>query len=91
MRKDITIEKLTLGGERVKKSALARQFGCCWRTIDRRMHPEKYKKEKKKRIYVSKLDQYKNIIYEKLEDNNIPSTGIYFLLKTKYGYTGNME
>ena len=69
-------------------SETARQYGCCWRTIDRRLHPEKYKKDKKKRIYTSKLDQYKNIIDEKLEDNNIPSTGIYFLLKNKYGYTG---
>ena len=27
MRKDITIEKLTFGGEEVNKSALARQYG----------------------------------------------------------------
>ena len=37
MRKDITIEKLTLGGATMNKSALARQCGCCWRTIDRRL------------------------------------------------------
>ena len=42
MRKDITIEKLMLGGEKVNKSALARQYGCCWETIDRRLNPEKY-------------------------------------------------
>jgi transposase len=88
MRKDITLEKIMLGGDKVNKSALARQYGCCWRTVDRRLNPEKYKKDKKKRIYISKLDQYKNIIDEKLEDNNIPSTGIYFLLKNKYGYKG---
>lgn len=29
------------------------------------------------------LDPYKNIIDEKIENNNIPSTGIYLLLKTK--------
>ena len=46
MRKDITIEKIMLGGEKVNKSALARQYGCCWRTIDRRLNPDKYKKEK---------------------------------------------
>ena len=40
------------------------------------------------RIYTSKLDSYKNIIDEKIENNNVPSTGIYFLLKTKYGYKG---
>ena len=52
MRKDITIEKIMLGGERVNKSALARQYGCCWETIDRRLNPDKYKKEKKVRINV---------------------------------------
>ena len=34
MRKDITIEKLLLGGERINKSVLARQYNCCWKTID---------------------------------------------------------
>ena len=88
MRKDITIEKLILGGEKMNKSELSRQYGCCWRTIDRRLNPDKYKKEKVIRIYKSKLDPYKNIIDEKIENNNIPATGIYFLLKTKYGYEG---
>ena len=49
MRKDITVEKLMLGGEKLNKSALARQYGCCWETIDRRLNPNKYKKERKKR------------------------------------------
>lgn len=88
MRKDITIEKLTFGGEEVNKSALARQYGCCWETIDRRFRPDKYKTEKKVRVYTSKLDPFKNIIDEKIENNNIPATGIYSLLKNKYGYTG---
>lgn len=88
MRKDITLEKIMLGGEKMNKSALARQYGCCWETIDRRLNPDKYKKERKRRIYKSILDEYKQIIDDKIENNNIPSTGIYFLLKTKYGYTG---
>lgn len=88
MRKDITIEKIMLGGEKMNKSALARQYGCCWETIDRRLNPDKYKKERKRRVYKSILDEYKQIIDDKIENNNIPSTGIYFLLKTKYGYTG---
>lgn len=88
MRKDITIEKIMLGGEKMNKSALARQYDCCWETIDRRLNPEKYKKDKKIRTYKSILDQYKQIIDEKIENNNIPATGIYFLLKTKYNYTG---
>lgn len=88
MRKDITVEKLILGGDKLNKSALARQYGCCWETIDRRLNPDKYIKERKIRIYNSMLDQYKNIIDEKLENNNIPATGIYFLLKTKYDFKG---
>ena len=88
MRKDITIEKIISGGEKVNKSALARQYGCCWETIDRRLNPKKYQKERKIRIYTSILDQYKNIIDEKIENNNIPATGIYFLLKTKYDFKG---
>ena len=43
MRKDITIEKIIIGGEKVNKSELARQYDCCCRTIDRRLNPEKYK------------------------------------------------
>ena len=50
MRKDITIEKLALEGDKVNKSALARQYSCCWETIDRRFNPNKYKKDKKVRI-----------------------------------------
>ena len=87
MRKDITFEILIIGGEKLNKSELARQYGCCWRTIDRRLNPEKYQKEKKK-IYTSILNPFKNIIDEKIENQNIPATGIYFLLKSKYGYTG---
>ena len=71
MRKDITIEKIMLGGEKVNKSELARQYGCCWRTIDKRLNPDKYKKEKKTRIYMSILDPYKSIIDEKIENNKI--------------------
>ena len=70
------------------KSELVRQYCCCWITIDRRLNSKKYQREKKKRIYTSKLDEFKNIIDEKIENQNIPSTGIYFLLKNKYGYTG---
>ena len=88
MRKDITIEKIMLGGEKVNKSELARQYGCCWETIDRRLNPDKYKKDKKTRVYKSILDEYKGIIDEKIENYNIPATGIYFLLKDKYGFSG---
>ena len=35
-------DKLLLEGEIVNKSELARKYGCCWETIDRRLNPEKY-------------------------------------------------
>ena len=53
MRKDITVEKLMLGGKKMNKTALARQYGCCWETIDRRLNPEKYLKERKIQIIIS--------------------------------------
>ena len=83
MRKDISIEQLINGGGCINKSELARQYNCCWRTIDRRLNPDKYKKEKKKRIYTSKLDKFKEIIDSKLEENNIPAIGYQKLSKLK--------
>ena len=88
MRKDITVEKLMLGGAKMNKTELARQYNCCWETIDRRLNPEKYKKARKERIYTSILDPFKQIIDKKLEENNTPTTGIYYLLKTKYNFKG---
>ena len=89
MRKDITVDNLLKGGVKINKSALARQYGCCWRTIDRRLNPEKYKSPKKNRVYTSILDRYKSIIDKVLENDNVPATGIYCLLKLKYNYTGS--
>ncbi len=89
MRQEITRKLLEKeGGVKVNKSALARQFNCCWETIDRRLNPKKYERERKKREYHSILDPYKQIIDEKIENNNIPATGIYYLLKEKYDYMG---
>ena len=42
MRKDIEKEKLLKGSDvKINKSAHARQYNCCWETIDRRLNPEK--------------------------------------------------
>ena len=89
MRTDITVEKIIKKGDvKVNKSELARQYGCCWETIDRRINPNKYFHERKKRIYHSKLDSFKTIIDEKIELQNVPASGIFYLLKSKYGYDG---
>ena len=45
MRKDIIIEKLMLGGEKMNKSELARRYNCCWKTIDQRLNTENKKKK----------------------------------------------
>ena len=76
MRKEITVNNLLKGGEKVNKSALARQYNCCWETIDRRLNPEKYRKEKKIRVYTSKLDNFKEIIDIKLEESNVPAINV---------------
>ena len=92
MRKDITVESFyRKEGEKLNVSAIARQYNCCWRTADKKVHPEKYKKERKKRIYTSILDEYKPLIDKKLENENFLATGIYSLLKLKYGYEGSYE
>lgn len=64
MRKDISIESM-IGGDKINKSKLARKYNFCWRTIDRRLNLDKYKKNKKERIYISKLDKHKEIIDRK--------------------------
>ena len=43
----------------MNKSVLARQYNCCWETIDRRLNPKKYRKEKKIRVYTLKLEDLK--------------------------------
>ena len=78
MRKDITTNILIDGGEKINKSALARQYGCCWRTIDRRLNP-KIEKEIKEKVITSKniiryIKSLKGMLmtYQNLE--NVPAT-----------------
>ena len=90
MRKDITEENCKgKEGEKMNVSELARQYGCCWLTANKRVHPEKYPKKENTRVYTSILDPYKVIIKEKIEKENIPATGIYYLLKKQYEYKGS--
>lgn len=88
MRKDINVFKTEEGGVKVNKSELARQHGCCWETIDRRLNPEKYKKDKVERIYKSKLDPFKSIIDAKLEKDNLTAKAIEYFLREKHDYNG---
>lgn len=89
MRKDISINDICeKGGIKMNKSELARQYNCCWKTIDRRLNPEKYKHSKEKRIYASKLDLYKEIIDTKLEKQNLNAMSVYYFLKKRHNYEG---
>lgn len=89
MRKDVENQVYMIGGEILNKSEIARRFGCSWKTVDRKVNPNKYEKKKQKRIYASKLDPYKELILNKLETYCCNAKSIYILLKDKYGYDGS--
>ena len=78
-----------IGGEIVNKSEIARRLGCSWKTVDRKINPHKYTKEKTMRKYTSKLEQYKELIITKLDIYCCSAKSIYCLLKNEYGYTGS--
>jgi len=77
MRKDIENQIYMIGGDIVNKSEVARRFGCSWKTVDRRINPDKYVKPKKQRIYNSKLDEYKELILSKIDIYYCSSKSIY--------------
>lgn len=90
MRKDVENQIYMMGGEMMNKSEIARRFGCSWKTVDRKINPEKYiKNNNKKRKYKSKLEPYTEIILTKLDTYCCSSKSVYLLLKDKYGYTGS--
>ena len=89
MRKDIENQIYMMGGEMMNKSEIARRFGCSWKTVDKKINPSKYSKEKSKRTYISKLDPYKELILTKVDLDCCTAKSIYLLLKDKYGYEGS--
>ena len=45
MRRDVENQIYKLGGgDIVNKSEVARRLGCSWKTVDRKINPEKYNK-----------------------------------------------
>lgn len=89
MRRDVENQIYMIGGEILNKSEIARRLGCSWKTVDRKINPDKYAKEKKQRIYNSKLDPHKELILTKLDTYCCNAKSIYLLLKDKYGYEGS--
>ena len=89
MRRDVENQIYMIGGDIVNKSEVARRFGCSWKTVDRKINPDKYSKTITKRVYSSKLDPYKELILSKLDTYCCSAMSIYLLLKDKYSYTGS--
>lgn len=89
MRKDIENQIYMIGGDILNKSEVARRFGCSWKTVDRRVNPTKYAKDKKIRSHHSKLDPYKELIITKLDTYCCSAKSIYLLIKDKYDYKGS--
>lgn len=89
MRKDILNAISDLKGVRmmINKSELARRFGCSINTVNKYLKVQNTN-EKAKRKYSSKLDEYKGIIIEKVDDFSANGRAIYNFIKEK-GYTGS--
>ncbi len=69
MRKDIENELLKYGMEvkLLNKSELARRMNCSRQTINAKLKRVDKQNTVKKRIYISKLDEFKDIIETKVE------------------------
>ena len=90
MRKDIENELLKYRWEvnLLNKSELARRMNCSRQTINSKLNKQKNVNTKEKRVYVSKLDEFKDLIETKVEKYACSAMSIYLLLKNKYGYSG---
>lgn len=90
LRKDVENELLKYGKEAnlLNKSELARRLNCSRQTINSKLNKQQNSNTKEKRIYTSKLDEFKDLIEVKVEKYACSAMSIYLLLKSKYGYNG---
>lgn len=90
MRKDIENELLKYGTEvnLLNKSELARRMNCSRQTINAKLKKVNDKTDKYKRIYTTRLDDFKDIVETKVKKYTCSAMSIYLLLKDKYGYIG---
>ena len=88
MRKDVLNSIIQL--EEVKnilnKSEIARRFNCSINTVNRYLNIQPEKKSTRK--YTSKLDSFKGIIIEKVDDFSANGRAVFNFIKDK-GYTGS--
>lgn len=94
MRKDIkeVVHLMKLNDEKINCAAIARQYDCDYRTVQKYYNERDSQKDKKKRMprkVKKKIDGYEAIIEDKYLKHNSPAIAIYNLLKDKYGYTGS--
>ena len=89
MRKDIlnAIEEIKEVKMMINKSEIARRFGCSINTVNKYLETQ-FNNKKAKRNYSSKLDDFKGIIIEKVDDFAANGRSIYNFIKDK-GYTGS--
>lgn len=89
MRKDVENELFKNGKEvmLLNKSELARRMGCSRQTINSKL--KTINKPKSKRVYYSKIDEFKDIIETKVEKYACSAMSIYLLLKDKYAFSGS--
>ena len=88
MRKDIlnTINELKEVKDLINKSEVARRFCCSVNTVKKYL--ENTPTERKQRVYTSKLDSFKGIIADKVDNYGANGRGIFNFIKDK-GYTGS--
>lgn len=92
MRKDIfeAVFMETKNDEKINYSSVARQYNCDPRTVKRYFETRAENPTiRKPRVVKRKLDGFENIIEDKFLNHHAPATGIFNVLKQKYGYLGS--
>ena len=77
------------GCDVMNKSKLARIHNCCWKTIDRKLNPDKYKKTSKKREYSNIIKNFEEVIKSKVDKYHCTAKATFLILQKEYGYTGS--
>lgn len=91
MRKDILNAITQMEGVKIliNKSELARRFNCSYNTVNRYLQITNEKKQTD-RIYASKLDDFKGVILDKVDNYGANGRSIYNFIKEK-GFTGSYQ
>lgn len=89
MRKDVlnAINQLREVKHMINKSEIKRRFGCSYNTVKNYMD-ENVKEKTTSRVYTSKLDDFKGIIIDKVDNYGACGRGIFNFIKER-GYTGS--